>query len=90
MAHPDASWQLEALCAEMGNEPFFSEFSWDVSAAKLICSQCPVHDECLEFAIRHPRTKGIWGGTTEAERYDLKLERGWYRNGSGGVPPSLL
>ena len=27
-----------------------------------ICSQCPVKDKCLEDALAHKNTYGVWGG----------------------------
>lgn len=35
--------------------------------AKGICSKCPVQELCLGYATA-ANMKGIWGGTTEAER----------------------
>jgi len=35
--------------------------------AKAICSKCPIRDLCLGYAVA-ANMKGIWGGTTEAER----------------------
>jgi WhiB family transcriptional regulator, redox-sensing transcriptional regulator len=39
--------------------------------AKMICAQCIVQQECLEFALRVHEPHGIWGGLTEAERRRL-------------------
>jgi WhiB family redox-sensing transcriptional regulator len=39
--------------------------------AKRICLDCPVLDDCLEFALRVREPHGIWGGLTEAERRRL-------------------
>lgn len=36
--------------------------------AKLVCSHCPVRDECLEYALTMREPYGIWGGLTEVER----------------------
>jgi WhiB family redox-sensing transcriptional regulator len=36
--------------------------------AKEICSRCPIELRCREYALS-TRVTGIWGGTTEAERY---------------------
>lgn len=36
--------------------------------AKLICAECPVTGECLEYAIQIREPHGIWGGLNEAER----------------------
>lgn len=36
--------------------------------AKGICQNCPVRIQCRDYALS-TRVSGIWGGTTEAERY---------------------
>ena len=36
--------------------------------AKNICASCPVRVKCRDYALS-TRVIGIWGGTTEAERY---------------------
>ena len=36
--------------------------------AKKICQNCPIRVQCREYALS-TRVTGIWGGTTEAERY---------------------
>ena len=38
------------------------------SIAKNICASCPVRVLCRDYALS-TRVAGIWGGTTEAERY---------------------
>ncbi len=39
-----------------------------VVAAKAVCRTCPVHAECLSYALQTGQNHGIWGGTTEEER----------------------
>jgi len=38
------------------------------SIAKGICESCPIQVLCRDYALS-TRVAGIWGGTTEAERY---------------------
>jgi WhiB family redox-sensing transcriptional regulator len=38
------------------------------SAAKKICTACPIKTECLEHALAVPENFGVWGGLTEEER----------------------
>lgn len=38
------------------------------TAAKAVCSACPVRRECLEYADLNNETEGIWGGLTPQER----------------------
>jgi WhiB family redox-sensing transcriptional regulator len=37
-------------------------------AAKAICAECPVQDECLRFALDADERHGVWGGFTTDER----------------------
>ena len=39
--------------------------------AKMICGDCSVQRDCLDFALRVREPHGIWGGLTEAERRRL-------------------
>jgi WhiB family transcriptional regulator, redox-sensing transcriptional regulator len=39
-----------------------------IAQAKTICAGCGVRQECLEFALTHDQTFGIWGGTTSQDR----------------------
>jgi WhiB family redox-sensing transcriptional regulator len=43
--------------------------------AKMICNDCPVKDECLDYAIAINETHGIWGGLNELERKNLTTRR---------------
>jgi len=36
--------------------------------AKGICESCPIRVKCRDYALS-TKVSGIWGGTTEAERY---------------------
>lgn len=40
-----------------------------------ICNECPLKDQCLEWAIRHEKS-GIWAGTTVEDRERIRAERG--------------
>ena len=83
LAVPD--WTEEALCAEIGGDIFFPKKGGSTREAKAICAQCPVRQECLDYALdyeshnhpgadtRHPH--GIWGGLSERERRALLRER---------------
>ncbi|HEX9679240.1 MAG TPA: WhiB family transcriptional regulator [Candidatus Saccharimonadales bacterium] len=45
------------------------------AAAKAICAQCDLKERCLEFALEKNEDHGIWGGTTESERRELRRQR---------------
>jgi WhiB family redox-sensing transcriptional regulator len=42
--------------------------------AKKICSECPYRVDCLIFALKN-NEPGIWGGTTEYERINIKRSK---------------
>lgn len=64
-------WQDEALCSTTDPEKFFAKA--DVRT-KQRCQDCPVREQCLEFALLHGHV-GIWGGTTTRERREIQRRR---------------
>jgi WhiB family transcriptional regulator, redox-sensing transcriptional regulator len=46
----------------------------NLAAAKKICSECPLKLKCLEYALNNGEI-GVWGGTTEHQRDDLRGRR---------------
>ena len=71
----DASWRLEALCAETDPEAFFPEKGGSTRDAKRVCTGCTVRAECLEFALSNDERFGIWGGLSERERRRVRLQQ---------------
>lgn len=67
----DAAWMDDALCAQTDPEAFFPEKGGSTRAAKSVCAACPVRQECLNYALEHRETSGIWGGLSAQERRDL-------------------
>ena len=66
-------WRSRAACRGTSPELFFpdgvAEPALQAAAqAKRICSVCPVRAPCLDWALVHGATIGIWGGCTEGER----------------------
>ena len=70
--------ELVPVCAQTDPEAFFPETGRggtpEVKAAKAICRQCPVQNQCLEFALVNSEI-GIWGGTTNDDRRQIRRER---------------
>lgn len=62
-----AEWMAEAVCASSDPEEWFPDKGSSSQVAKKICGECPVIDECLQFALEN-REQGIWGGTSHSER----------------------
>lgn len=69
-------WQRDASCRGPEAVLFFPPAAAETRAerderearAKSICSDCPVIDPCLDYAVRIREPHGIWGGLNEAER----------------------
>lgn len=77
-------WNFEEpLCAEIGVELFYLEDKdeadhvdlYGYNMAKNVCNSCMHKNECMEWAIHHENF-GIWGGTTPAQRAQVRRERG--------------
>ena len=69
------SWQGRAACRDAGVMMLF--FGHDDETppergirerrAKVVCAACPLRPECLEYALQHPVSHGIWGGLNSEE-----------------------
>lgn len=36
------------------------------------CATCPVHDECLSYAVNDPEIAGWWAGTSARQRVKMR------------------
>ena len=66
-----------AACREVEDpDIFFPNRDTDrkVKVAKAICADCPVSDQCLNFGLTTPSSVGIWGGTTNSERAEIRRQ----------------
>jgi WhiB family transcriptional regulator, redox-sensing transcriptional regulator len=68
-----ANWRSSAACLSADPDLFFPISSTgpaerQITRAKVICAGCPVRIQCLDFALTHDQTHGIWGGTTAEDR----------------------
>lgn len=71
----DTSWQELAHCADKPPSLFFPNDGVGVEIARRICADCPVKEDCLEFALSHHIDHGVWGGTSERERRRIIRQR---------------
>lgn len=69
-------WRDLALCAQADPEAWFPGKGHPGTTAKMICARCPVAGPCLDFAVRHGITWGIWGGLGPKARYRLRRRQG--------------
>jgi len=68
----------DAACKDADIDPFFSFEEGEKNKAKQLCSQCPVREECLDYALKTHILDGVWGGLDTDERKRLhrkNLER---------------
>ncbi len=64
----DTSWMKAGRCAEMSPSTFFPSDGVGVESARKICAECPVREQCLEYALANRIDHGVWGGTSERQR----------------------
>ena len=57
----------EAACVGSKPELFDGETIGAILEAKKVCSDCPIKDLCLDWALL-TQNSGVWGGLTPAER----------------------
>jgi WhiB family redox-sensing transcriptional regulator len=68
-------WFEDAACRDADTTVFFPVSDAASETAKSICAQCPVREECLEFAVATRQPDGVWGGLTPIERHRLIRRR---------------
>lgn len=73
------AWREFAACREVDPELFFPEAGQSPAAARLVCSGCPVLEECAVHALGEgsgtPEPLGVWGGMTAQERLRILQAR---------------
>jgi WhiB family redox-sensing transcriptional regulator len=75
----DYTWRNQATCRDTDPELFFpvgttGQALLQIAKAKSVCCQCPVHIDCLEFALETNQDTGIWGGASEEERRQIRRD----------------
>jgi WhiB family redox-sensing transcriptional regulator len=73
----DYSWRDEAVCRDTDPDLFFpigttGQALLQIDRAKQVCNECTVQVSCLEFALETNQDSGVWGGTSEEERRDIR------------------
>lgn len=72
---PPEEWHTRAACRGRSDVNFFPTRGESIRAASAFCAKCAVTTECLEYALAHDHTVGVWGGMTERERTRLRRHR---------------
>ena len=70
-------WRHRALCRDEDPELFFpvgttGPAATQVAEAKAVCQRCTVVEDCLTWALETGQDAGVWGGTSEEERRELR------------------
>jgi WhiB family redox-sensing transcriptional regulator len=68
-------WMAEGKCRDLPPDVFFPSEGLGVQAAQRICAECPVIDQCLEYALAQRIDHGVWGGCSERERRRILRRR---------------
>ncbi len=75
----DETWRARATCRrpEIPDYLFFPARGdrETLEAAQAICARCPVHVECLDYALRTKVAFGVWGGKSERQRRRIRAGR---------------
>lgn len=70
-------WRELAMCRDSEPNLFFPIGSTgpaldQIEDAKVICTECSVREECLNYALETNQEAGVWGGYAEDERRRLR------------------
>jgi WhiB family redox-sensing transcriptional regulator len=73
-------WRNTASCRDTDPGLFFPVGTTgaaldQIAAARRVCEDCEAVSLCLEFALNTNQDSGVWGGTSEEERRQIRRER---------------
>lgn len=71
----DIGWMAEAACRDSDPRLFWPDQGEKIAAAIAVCAECPVREQCLDYAITNGEHDGIWGGTSARARQRLRRAR---------------
>ena len=79
LTNSDYRWRKDAACRDTSPDLFFpvgttGQALIQIDQAKAVCQICPVQADCLQFALATNQDSGIWGGTSEDERRQLRKQ----------------
>jgi WhiB family transcriptional regulator, redox-sensing transcriptional regulator len=69
------AWMSQGNCRNYPPAVFFPSDGVGVDRARKICVDCPVVDQCLEYALDERIEHGVWGGCSERERRRILKRR---------------
>lgn len=68
-------WFTDGACRNLGPAAFFPEPGQPSTTARRACDRCAVVEQCLAYAIADPNLLGIWGGTNETQRDQIRSKQ---------------
>lgn len=72
-------WMKQANCKGVDSNLFFpkrgTESDRFIKQAVAYCNECPVVEQCLEYALDTDQKIGIWGGTSGRQRRMIQRMR---------------
>jgi WhiB family redox-sensing transcriptional regulator len=71
----DDTWLSLGSCIGKDPQLFFPTDSRGVRIAQIVCSTCAVKSDCLNYALDHKISYGVWGGVSERGRRRLGRAR---------------
>jgi WhiB family redox-sensing transcriptional regulator len=69
------AWMGAGNCRNYPPATFFPSDGVGVDRARKICVDCPVIEQCLEYALDERIEHGVWGGCSERERRRILKRR---------------
>ena len=71
------NWREKSACRDSEPTLFFPIGTTglaveQIEEAKGICADCPVTEDCLQYALQTNQEAGVWGGYAEDERRRLR------------------
>ena len=72
-------WRDLARCRDTDPDLFFPVGTTgpaieQIENAKAVCRECEAQAPCLEYALATNQDSGVWGGTSEEERRQLRKQ----------------
>ena len=79
LTNSDYRWRKDAACRDTSPDLFFPVGTTgpaieQIENAKAVCRECEVREPCLQFALTTNQDSGIWGGTSEEERRQIRRQ----------------
>lgn len=86
-------WADQAACK--GRDADFFPFTWHQALPAMeICRGCPVKSECLNHALTHGESYGVWGGILfggkSSRHQKIRLMKQYAARGESGCSDGFL